>query len=83
MSCNRCLTSPSRRTGEVALLYLIRRDNPSSKEGIKPKSAILSLGRGFYERCAIVAVKSPMPYPRLSYMALLFNEPKRRDLLAD
>ena len=29
------LRAPSRRTLEVALLYLIRRDNPSSKEGIK------------------------------------------------
>ena len=32
---NRCLTSPSRRTLEVAMLYLIRRDNPSSEEGIR------------------------------------------------
>ena len=29
------LTSPSRRTLEVAFRYLIRRDNPSSKEGLK------------------------------------------------
>ena len=29
------LRSSSRRTLEVALLYLIRRDNPSSEEGIK------------------------------------------------
>ena len=35
MPYNRCLTSPSRRPLEVALHYLIRRDNPSSKEGIK------------------------------------------------
>jgi hypothetical protein len=35
MLYNRRLTSRSRRTLEVALLYLIRRDNPSSKEGIK------------------------------------------------
>ena len=31
---NRCLTSPSRRTLEVAPLYLIPRDNPS-EEGIR------------------------------------------------
>jgi len=29
------LRAPSRRTFEVALLYLIRRDNLSSKEGTK------------------------------------------------